>query len=508
MKKKYIIYFLLALLIGVGIFFAYKYYMERPGNPTEIKMKEQGLISSLEEFVSLITFEDGGRITMEKSEGFDYVLPGERDIYHFSPSRFYEKNQKREDVLRKKIAFFLKARELGGTVRTLKEAELPDTLKVHNQLHIVNADGENEFKKVRDGLEAHLKDGTITKDQMTQLSYIYTLEGDYEKTSALDAKNCRKNKERCTRTTEIVVKGTVRDQKGRLVSGASVYVLNYPNELPRKTNEKGVFNFKVKTKYPEKIRLRVSKNSYASAYNDFYVLSGGKGQERNLEFVINQSQGTVVVDTKNPKISVGDKGDVVKVAKIGKGVFTIQTNVSTYKIPYNAIVTEKGKVFKGKASIYVYEFDRSSNIENLLRVDARSSREGKIWLGRSLVTFGMPYLQIFAVDSGEELFIDQSNPAKIHVKIPEMQALRKGDPTVGYKGLTTKDLEKLVAYSARSKTGITRQYLLDNDLAQFPIWWMLDQKRGIWDTVPFRLLDTDGLLEASYYSIYLKKNKR
>jgi hypothetical protein len=201
-----------------------------------------------------------------------------------------------------------------------------------------------------------------------------------------------------------------------------------------------------------------------------------------------------IIDTKNKKIKNLD-------AKYENGHYILNTGITEYQIPENAIITKEGEPYLGEVTVYVYEFNKSSNVDSLLRVDA--ANELRNYIGNIFKTFGMPFIQFYSEDD-EELFVARENPMKITTTLTEMEALRTGADGV-YGPLTDEDLDRLIEESnnSASEYPISRRFLIDNDLLRFPTWWVLDRKRGIWDATPMKVLNKNGKLKTIFYSIVL-----
>jgi hypothetical protein len=61
-------------------------------------------------------------------------------------------------------------------------------------------------------------------------------------------------------------------------------------------------------------------------------------------------------------------------------------------------------------------------------------------------TFGMPYIQFFDVDSGEELFTYSSNPMILQNQVYHMKELYENYDQI-YTAITSEDMEFLYEFS-------------------------------------------------------------
>lgn len=505
MKKTWLLYlFILGFILGTLAYLGALYYAETE-RLKEVEREDR--IGSLDEFISLIRFYDGSGITMkEAEEGFYYgrLLDGsdlENGILQFKPKRFYSMHVGQEERLRDVLSYLAKSKHLLG-ISFYEESELPALHLNHNQLHLLDGDEGNTFLQIKSQLEKKFTQSSLQGEEMIILSYIYNLEGNYEKSDRLDRQNCKKNKLRCRDEVEIRVKGSVRDENGAAMDSASLYVLNDQNRKPYLTDENGNFDFIVPTKTLEKIRIKAIKKGFAEGYNDFYVVSSGKDQERSILITINKAHGSLTLDTETQESPVVvEKGSILNSVAFETGMFVIETPLTTYRIPRTAIVQKQGSIYKGKVDVYVYEFNKSSVIPNLLQMDVLSTHEEKIFMESNITPFEMPYIQFFAKGSDEELFIKESNPIQLTSRIIEKDLIRSDSEKV-YPAVTSEDIATLVSISGKRQSHpISRKYLIENKLSSFPTWWIIDRKRGLWDSVPVKVLNEKGTVETVYYSI-------
>ena len=501
-------------------------------------------VDTLEKFMALIKFADGTTLSQEEASGFyyDWVAAKNKSILYFSPQEFFNENGQNENILKEIAQEFLITKKLDN----IKSESLSYKLQLRNELHELEPDKENTFPQKKKVLLTKLGSSKINKNELEVLSYLYALEGDYKKSIAMNRVNCTRNNENCTRDVEITINGNIKDDNGSPVEGVTVFVLNYADETPTKTNIAGDYSLKIKTNDVDKIRIRAIKQGYSDGFQDFYVVTNGANQVRERDFVITKAHGLAQINT-NTKTAVGTKDSEWKIlaknlqtnvleesidtvdktteedileeaeedintvkkttkkgvleesidtinkttetsARYENGKFIIETDISSYIIPDGSIMTKEGLPYRGNATIYLYEFDKSSNIENMLRSDATD--ELKLFIGTILKTYGMPFIQFYS-EENEELFVDKSNPLSLTSQIAEMEALMTGSDKI-YEPLTITDMEKLVAESALQPNGypINRQYLIDNNLLRFPAWWILDRNRGMWDSVPVDVLNT------------------
>jgi len=392
-----------------------------------------------------------------------------------------------------------------------------DVTKLVSDLAVQIASNTVPDTKDEVGKEGTLDDEaeTVARELVTteliQLAYIYDLNGEYEIARLIEEKLCESFEKRCKPEVQFPIYGSVLDLQGEAIPKAVVGVLNYPDTTVS-TNRSGGYEISYKGQSPQKVRMRAVAPGYSDAYKDFYIVSNAKNQERERNFTLMKAHGVVRFDTNgrssqpfNLQASLVeedfslDSVEGIATAQYTDDSLILTTDLTQYTIPLDGFVRSSGTKYKGTLTAYVYEFDKDSNVTDLLRVDA-SDAEGDFF-GSMLKTFGMPFIQFYD-DEGSEVFIDRSNPMVIVSQIAEMEALKAGSDGV-YDPLTDDHLQLLLDYSNESITDypITREYLIQNELVMFPQWWVLDRLKGKWAAEPFKLLNLSGLVETIFYSI-------
>lgn len=500
MKKGIGYIFLAGILFGMMGYFAAKYYLTEQARS---QLEALNLIVSVEDFVSRISFYDGTGITMEDADMFyyDYVDTSVPSVLMFSAREFYSLYARDQEELEAAIEFLKKTKKLNG-VTISKKATVVE-MKIHNALHKGDADHENTFSKIKNSLEEKLKRSQISITEMETLRYIYTLGGEYPEMESLSQKICKKSRERCN-DQDVLVTGTVLDPIGRPIENATIMALNYPALGKAITKEDGTFEFKLKVGALDKIRLRAVKRGYSDGFQALYVYHSKEVVleepliKKEANFVLNQSHAVVLLDLDNRTLELKKKG-IIKSVNFKDNQFHLWTKNNTYHIPVSSFIDKDEKPrSRGTVELHLYEFDRGSanDIGDLVLLDISSEDGNRLFLGGFLQTFGMPYMQFFT-KAGEELFVGKENPIDMSYQIVEMGELtdREDYP------VTEEELERLVQLSTElGGYPLTREFLIENELSHMPPWWMLNRKKGIWENVPFRLKNKEGLLESIFYS--------
>lgn len=481
----------------------------------EVKKPKKLVYENFDAFFHAITFMDGVGLEEEHREAFYFEVPeGEEKtgIVLFEPKRFYKKHKQTQPRLVEAVELFKKAKLIRG-LRPLSKERLPDILKTHNTLiqHPLTFNQQKRSLERKIDVDKGLMRSSVESEDAQTLSYIYDLAGEYDKARRLDNLICAKFRDRCRAKAKIIVSGQIRDDAGDIIEGAVVEVLNYQNEVYETQN--GEYAFELKGHVPQKIRLRARAQGYADAFKDFYIVTDAPNQTRDRSFTLAKAHGVVGFDITKPRlanrkqqrrnlrasaINLDIRGGFAE-TRFENGKFYITTPLTEYELDRRGLVRLSGEVYEGPVTAYVYEFDKESNVNDLLRADATD--ELSEFFGSMLKTFGMPFIQFYD-DGGTELHVDRANPLKITSQIAEMEALRAGSDGV-YAPLTDAHMQQLVSDSQSLGGGypITREYLIENQLVMFPQWWVLDRLKGKWNAEGVKVLDTGGLVETIFYSI-------
>ena len=380
--------------------------------------------------------------------------------------------------------------ERSGAARVAEES-LPPALQFHNSVYASTLGGTSTADLER-ALTARIESAAATSEDLSQLSYLQELRGDYARRDALDARNCKEFGVRCAARPELLVKGRVVDDKEVPIEGAVVSIVSRPTlQIARTTND-GTFELAMGANEMEKLRLRVVREGYSDGYADAIILPGTPEVVRVDDIELERPEGSITIDFAAR--SVTGSGNTI----LQDGTVVLKTPHSEYRIPRGAIVRADGSAYTGKTiRAYLYEFTRESEPQNLVEVDTFDEVRG--YAGDIMKSFGMPYIQFFSPE-GEELHVLRTNPMALIYRIPDMGALRANTDRI-YGPLTSGDMRMLVEASKVDPHGIDREFLIENRMLRFPAFWVLDRKRGVWDNVGVSVLDERGAIETTFYTI-------
>ncbi len=366
-------------------------------------------------------------------------------------------------------------------------ANMPDEYRFHNQLYKANKD--DGFIKGREELEKRIASGEYSQEDLFKLGYIYEIEGKYDLRDALNERGCTEFNYRCDKALRVTIEGRVVDGDGMPLQSATVSVLS-ASGLSTKTNENGEYKLDISVRKMEKVRIKAHKRNFSDGIANTVVITSGK--KRYIMDDISLVSPLKIITLNNALNTItGDANSY------SNGVFTIQTPQSVYKIAKNSIVHENGDAYLGEMEVYLYEFTRDTAPESLLAVDTMDDVVG--YAGDLMKSFGMPYIQFFTPE-GEELHVLKSNPMKIRYTIYHMNELYNNTDGI-YTALTREDMEQLVFASLGGNYPIDREYLIRNNLLQFPAFWVFDRSVGVWENVGINVITADGLIESIFYTI-------
>ncbi len=380
------------------------------------------------------------------------------------------------------------------SMKNIAEADLPPTLRFHNALYSNTTPGA--FRDALAVLERAYGDGSATSDDLWRLSYMYELQGAYEKRDEVNAANCARFRERCKSDIVVRLAGVVQDMSGNPVQGASVSVLGHDEVKTAYTDEKGAYALSLSVKTMEKLRLSATKRNFSSGVASIVIIDAAKKTYRADPITLASAITIVTIDTA--RHTVNDPDDLAR----QDGSFVLHATSSSYDIPADAIVDGTGRPYRGPVDVYIYEFTRETVPESLVTLDTFDQVMG--YAGNLMLSYGMPFIQFFTA-TGEALDVTDKKPMTITYKIAGMKELRENTDGVLPRPLTDADMATLVAAS-KGDPGfpITAEFLARNELYTFPPFWVMDRGSGVWDNVGMRVVDASGVIQAPFYTI---KNK-
>lgn len=376
------------------------------------------------------------------------------------------------------------------SIRTQSLEELPRSEQIFNLLHLFDTDN---YQTTKTNLEGKKMTATAEAEELKALAYLYALEGDYAKSESIQAESCAKFHTQCQADVALTLQGTVTDQNGKPLEAVLIEILNHPNQNTQ-TDAKGNYELQTSAFNLDKIRIKASKIGYSDGVIPLNILGTNNQQTHsNLNFILNTPAKIVTINNATKTFT----GEGVQIENES---FVIQTEWNQYTIPFNSLVHKDKTPYLGEVTVYLFEFNKASKIDNLLQNDVFAEIVG--YAGNLMKTFGMPYI-LFVTPEGEKIHVLKSNPMILESQIMEMEALRTNQDKI-YEPLTESDLTFLLEQSnTLGGYPLDLKYLTDpaHLLVRFPAFWVFDQNVGIWENIGIKLLNVGGLIESQFYTL-------
>lgn len=316
------------------------------------------------------------------------------------------------------------------------------------------------------------------------LAYLYDFDGSYNDAINLRKDNCKKYIQSCDKDIEIIFKWNIKDQDWKNLEGVKVEILNTKDKVITDNQ----WNYEIKfSYYPfSHIRTKASLLGYSdwfisSSVNSYYLANSYI--EINNNFTLNKANSIIDLSKTSTK----------------NWYYEFKTENSLYKVPVDWLYYLNGEKFNwNKLTVYLYEFNKWSKIDNLMEVDTFTP---VYWyVGNIMKTFWMPYIQFFD-EKSNEVFVKKSNPMILTNQVYHMKELYDNYDKI-YEPLTKEDMKKLVN-DTKSKWGypIDMKYLTENNMLRWPARWALDRAKWKWENIGCKVLNEDWLVEIPFYSI-------
>lgn len=354
--------------------------------------------------------------------------------------------------------------------------------------HPLKKDIDDVFNR-RVNVDSFIKELENIKDRWEKynelLAYFYDFRWMYDK-----ANDLRKSKLK-DKKTEVTITWVVSDKNWNAIEWVKVTLLNNNKKFVY-TDKDWKYEFKFKSYPLSHLRVRVTKEWYADWYFSIYL-------DRSLDpsWEMKVEENLVLESADNSIIIDFNKYDKTK-EFMWKKYFIVESSQSTYYVPYDLYYFNLDKFEWDKIKVYLYEFTKWDNIDNLVEVDTFSPVYWYVW--NLMKTFWMPYIQFFDMN-WEEIFIKEENPMLLTNKIYHMKELYENYDKI-YEAITTWDMEFLVKKSEEEWWfPITYDWLIENNFLRWPVWWTLDRKRWTWLDVPHRVVDTSWVVQLKFYQI-------
>lgn len=321
------------------------------------------------------------------------------------------------------------------------------------------------------------------------IAYFNDLKWNYEEANKNRERICKENSVICQKTNNLEFSWIVLDENKNPVENVKITLLNNSTNVLSDIN--GKFNFTFDYYSFAHLRFKLSKHWYSDWFKavSFNNSNWKIDKKINWEFYLNKAHYDDLIDIDKDNVVIN-----------WKKYFVVKTAQSEYKVPVDWLYNFDWNKFNwNQVKVYMYEFKKTDNIENLVEADTFSGVNGYVW--NLMKTFWMPYIQFFDPKTKKELFVYKSNPIILTNNIYHMQELYDNYDWI-YEAITKEDMEYLVDYS-RIKWWypITFDFLIENNFLRWPAWWALDRKKWVWEAIDAKVLSVDWKIEAEFYLI-------
>ncbi len=360
-----------------------------------------------------------------------------------------------------------------------KDLQHPLTYQLNSILNVNVFDKNNNINKVISDLE----NSTLSSNQNQLLSYFYDLKWEYNKSN--------ENRDWDEDKTTLNLTATIIDQDWNAITWANIEFLNIWEVIWVSQN----WQFEYSTEVPSfsHLRFRVTLDWYSDSFVTIWMNNYNSPvsyKDISVNFILHEADKKIVINEQNSSDFTNAK------------YYIVEMDWSKYFVPYDWLYysddTDKKYEWKN-ISIYLYQFTRDDNNENLLENDTFSPVSWFVW--NTMKTFWMPYIQIIDNVSWKELYTKSWNPVILQNQVYHMQELFDNADRL-YWELTNEDLEFLLKYSEENNWyPIDFDFLVENNFLRWPAWWTLDREKWVWKSVWHRLLDISWTVELPFYHI-------
>ena len=365
-----------------------------------------------------------------------------------------------------------------------EEVEHPQTSTLQEIWSVdVYNDDNNVYEYIED-----LESASLSQEQDELLSYLYDFTWEYEKAN--------ENREDYEKEIELEVKWKAKDWEWNWLEWVTVELLNDDSYYDT-TDQEWKFEFSF-TKFPfSHIRFRASKEWYADWFNSISV----NDYEASYDNKTLRFDFTMLEANEKKSISAETKDEYINSWYYIFEVDYIYYN--KYFIPVSWLYFEDWSKYEWNWNLdfYFYQFTRDNREETEDLLDNDTFEPVSWYVGNTMVTFGMPYIQIIDRDTWKELFTKKSEPMILQNQVHHMTELYEDEDEL-YGEVTEEDMELLVEVSEEEWWyPIDFDFLTDNNMLRWPARWSLDRSAGVRQSVWHRVLDTEWTVELPFYHI-------
>lgn len=399
-------------------------------------------------------------------------------------SKVNDRNVSRNDLLRSKLNLNLQEVSIENSDSLQKfQSIITPTWDVISDKYLV----------IRSKLKDIIASWSWTLEDYINNFYILSLEWKVWEKQDLEKVICSKFHELCSSDkVNITIKWKIVDENNKPISKSRVSLID--TNIKAFSDNNWEYELKLSELPLQKLRLEATWKGKSIAIFNFNLPSKNISNYKFVhDFVLNSSTQEVRINTIKHTINW-------KWASIDKekSYYIIKTNFSEYKIPFDSLVRRNWTKFYWNLTAYMFEFNKSSNIPDLLGNDIFDDVAWYAW--NILKTFWMPFI-VFVDDNWERIHVLEKNPMILTTKIQEMKALKTNQDKI-YSELTDNDLKFLVDKSRElGWYPIDRYFLAKNNILRFPAFWVFDQSKWIWWNVWVKVISEDWVVETLFYTL-------
>jgi len=325
------------------------------------------------------------------------------------------------------------------------------------------------------GLEKKISSWVFSYDEIKQAIYINDMEWKYDNSKKFITILCEKFKDKCTpeQFANLTINGYVKDNNNIPLKWVRIFSDEYNASVL--SDEKGFYSLTIKTMSSRRVSIKASLMWYS---DDFFRYSTSFETHKNIEKDIMVSNFFRLNKADNSIIHKSLTHDIKK--------NIIKSWIYEYDFKNVIFYDQNGKSYVGPITVYTYFFNRE-NWTNLISLNVFNQTRDYLW--NWMVTFGMPYVMVYD-NNGNELDIKSSASIKGKWQILYMHEISKE---------YLDNLENMwLIWTGKKFSSRSVWWFSSMD---FPFFWWLNRKTGVWYDEGFVLLNRNGDYEFDFYTI-------
>ncbi len=359
-----------------------------------------------------------------------------------------------------------------------RDLQHPLTSVLNDVLAVNVFSQDNNINNVIDDLNQ----SNLSKNQEELLAYLYDLRWDYDEANKLREDDIEK--------ITLNLDWVVIDQSWAPIDWAIIEILNFWQDIA--TTKDWKFEYSWSFDPFTHIRLKAKYEWYSDWYVTIWLnqyWSPVDFKNMTVSFTLNKADKIIKVNSENSDDYTNAR------------YYVLEMDGSSYFIPYDSLYySDTLEKYENKdITVYLYQFNRDTNTTNLLNSDTFWPVYG--YLGNTMKTFWMPYIQIIDNITWKELYTKSDNPVILQNKVYHMEELYSNADNL-YGAITDEDMQFLVDYSEEQWWyPIDFDFLVWNQFLRWPARWTLNREKWAWENVWHRVIDTEWTVELPFFHI-------